>query len=313
MITKINVNSPTLLVITGGACLIGFGIFAHRAGRRVDDTLDMHRTQVDNLKDMRDAGEFVDKDEDGNETTIEFSENDYKKELTHTYVTTGLELVKLYGPVVVLGAGTFISFFSGNRILAKRLAGVTAAYGTLQEAYMTYRENVTKDLGEEADFKYLYGMDGTFKEKYYDTKIDEKTGEVVNVGKAKVREIDVVNDVKDWNKVKGFTHDYEYNKFWLERIESLANGKLETKGYLTLYDVYDALGIVYTLDAKHEMMSHEVGWVKGYGDDDVRFNLVMVPTVCGVKDGAVGNLSEVGLIDFNCVGTIWDKLVPNRD
>lgn len=312
--TKVKVNSPTVLLVCGGICLAGAVISAHRAGRRVDDVLDMTKTQIDNLKDMRDAGEF----EDEEAGTVEFTEDDYKKELTHTYISTSLEFVKLYGPVVIFTTGAIVCFVSGNRILAKRLAGMTAAYQIVQESYMKYRQNVTDDLGWEADAKYLKGKNGKFREKYYETKVDEKTGETVNVGKAKVREIDVVEDIKDWRQaspyavrldmVKGFTKDFQYNKMWLESIERIANGKLDYKGYLTLYEVYDALGVVPYLSPESTMMSHNVGWVKGYGDGDIRFGFVMVPTVCAVEDGEVGNLTEVGLIDFNCIGSIWDKL-----
>ena len=202
--------------------------------------------------------------------------------------------------------------------MAKRLAGMTAAYQIAQESYMRYRRNVVNDLVFEYDSKYLYGTNETIKEKYYETKVDEKTGEVKNVGKAKTRDIDVVSDVKNWDMASpyavrlsdcgGMTKDMQYNVMWLSNIEKQANDRLDWKGYLTLYEVYESLGCLNSLTTEAEKMAHQVGWVKGRGDGDIRFNLVMVPTVCGFKDGIAGNLSEVGLIDFNCIGTIWDKV-----
>lgn len=316
--TKIKVNSPTVLLVSGGVCVVGAIVAAHHAGRKIDEVLDVHKAQVDNLKEIKEAGEYRENDEEGNEIVTEFTPEDYKKELTHTYISTAWDLTKLYGPVVVGGAGAIVCFVSGNRILAKRLAGMTAAYQIVQEKFMTYRGNVVKDLGVDADRKYLLGLDDTVKEKYYETAIDEKTGDVKQVGKAKSRDIDVVSDVKNWDMASPYairltdcgdlTKDMQYNVMWLSNVEKMANDKFDWKGYLTLYEVYEALGCLNSLTTEAEKMSHQVGWVKGRGDGDIRFNLVMVPTVCGFKDGIAGNLSEVGLIDFNCIGTIWDKV-----
>lgn len=312
--TKVNVNSPTTLLVSGLVCM-GFAVVAaHHAGRKADEVLDVHKAQVDNLKEIKEAGSY--KDEDG--TDVEFTESDYKKELTHTYISTTWEMAKLYGPVTIGFVGAGVCFITGNRILAKRLAGMAAAYQIMQDSYIRYRRNVIEDLGDDADRKYLLGLNETIKEKYYDTAIDEKTGDVKQIGKAKTREIDVVNDVKNWDMASPyavrlddcskFTKDYQYNIMWLENVEKMANDKLDWKGYLTLYDVYETLGVLHSLTTEAEMMAHQVGWVKGCGDGDIRFNLVMVPTVCGIKDGIAGNISEVGLIDFNCIGSIWDKV-----
>lgn len=314
LMTKIKVNSPTVCLVGGGICLVGAVVASHYAGRKVDEVLDVHKTQVENLKDIKEAGEY----QDENGENVEFSSDDYKKELTHTYISTAWDMTKLYGPVVLLTAGAGVCFVTGNRILAKRLAGMTAAYELVQGSYMRYRQNVIDDLGVDGDKKYLLGLDGTHEEKYHDTKIDEKTGEVVNIGKAKTRKLDVVSDVKDWRQASPYavridfchdmTKDMNYNIIYLENLERNVNLKLDVQGYLTLYEVYDALGILKNLSPEVIGMSHNVGWIKGRGDGDVRFNLVLVPTVCGINDGVAGNLSEVGLIDFNCIGSIWDKL-----
>lgn len=314
LVTKVKVNSPTVLIVAGSVCLVGTVIFAHRAGRKVEETVDANKQAISNLKDILEAGSY--QNEDGEE--VEFTESDYRKELTHAYLGYVWDLTKLYGPVVLGTAATATCYISGHKILAGRLAGMTAAYTTVEAAYKRYRENVVKISGADADSKYLYGLNGTEKEKYYDTEIDEKTGEVKNVGKAKTRNIDVVEDVKLWNmaspyaveidKCDSLTKDANYNVIHLEGLEKIANGKFDLKGYLTLYEVYDALGVLNNISPEVAKMSHNVGWVKGYGDGDIRFNLVMVPISCYSKDGETKNLVEVGLIDFNCVGSIWDKL-----
>lgn len=315
LVSKAKVNSPTICLVGGLVCLGAGAYFWHQAGRHIDEKLDESKEQIDNLKAMKEAGEYEDV-ETGE--MVEFTVEEYKKELTHAYVVTSIETIKLYGPAVLCTVGAGVCFVTGNQILAKRLAGMTAAYSAAQKAYMRYRKNVVEDLGEDADRKYLLGLDAKHREKYYDTKIDEKTGEVVNIGKAKIREFDVVSDVKDWrqaspyavetSKCGGFTKDYQYNIMFLESLEKKVNATLDWKGYVSLYEVYEMLGCLNNITSEAEKMAHQVGWVKGYGDGDVRFNLVMVPTTCYIADGVAGNLSEVGLIDFNCIGSIWDKI-----
>lgn len=313
--TKVKANSPTILLITGGICLAGAVVSAHRAGRKVEETLDVNKEQIANLKQIKEAGEYVDE----NGETVEFSEQDYKKEITSAYLGAAWDLTKLYGPVVIFTGAAAASFIGGNRILAGRLAGMAAAYEAVNEAYGRYRQNVIDISGSDADQKYYLGLNDVGSVKYKDTVIDEKTGEVKEIGKAKTRTFDVVKDVKNWNQaspyairldyVRGYTSDPNYNVQWLEGVEQMANTKLSYKGYLTLYDVYDALGVVNMISPEIEKMSHEVGWVLGKGDGDVRFNLIMVPTACGFgEDGGIKNYNEVGLIDFNCIGYIWDQV-----
>ena len=94
----------------------------------------------------------------------------------------------------------------------------------------------------------------------------------------------------------------------LKGYENIANTKLSQYGYLFLYEVYDMLGVTNCLNTEAIKASHVVGWLKGEGDDTVRFNMVLVPTKSGIIDGKISNRKEVGLIDFNCCGTIIDKI-----
>jgi hypothetical protein len=314
VVTKVKVNSPTVLVVTGSVCLVGTVIFAHRAGRKVEETVDANRQAINNIKDIREAGSY--QNDDGEE--VEFTEADYRKELTHAYLGYAWDMTKLYGPVVLGTAATATSYICGHRVLAKRLAGMTAAYEVIDSAYKRYRENVVRMSGTDADKRYLYGLNGSEKEKYYDTEIDETTGEVKNVGKPKTRNIDVVEDVKLWNQASPYavekskchclSKDDNYNALHLGALESIANGKYDLKGRLTLYEVYDMLDVLNEISPEVEKMSHNVGWVKGYGDDYIKFDYVLVPVKCYEKDGETKNLVEVGLIDFNCIGSIWDKI-----
>ena len=100
----------------------------------------------------------------------------------------------------------------------------------------------------------------------------------------------------------------EQKDFVAENIQSLANAKLDSNGYLFLYDVYDALGVLNFINTDAVKASHVVGWIKGVGDDEVRFQLVPVPVKSMYSDGEVMNIAEKVLVDFNCCGTILDRI-----
>ena len=113
----------------------------------------------------------------------------------------------------------------------------------------------------------------------------------------------------DISLYKGFTSDPNYNVMWLSRVQDMCNAKLNQVGYLWLSDVYEALGCTNYISPEADKASHIVGWMKGVGDGEVKFNMVLVPKrVMKDADDNIHRLQEVGLIDFNVCGTIFDKI-----
>lgn len=305
---KIKSNSPVIFLVTGTICLGGAVVAAHHAGRKVDEVLDVNKEHIENIKSLKDADEI--ENEEGEK--VPYSKKQYNKDLTHAYAGALWDVSKLYLPVAGFTVASVVCYISGHKVLSERLAAMTAAYTGINEAFQKYRGNVIEMDGEEKDKKYLYGITEHVDNATV-AKIDPETGEIKT---EKVKNIDVVRDVKliaspyavDMEDCKGFTKDPEYNVRWLENIQSLANAKLDSNGYLFLYDVYDALGVLNFINTDAVKASHVVGWIKGVGDDEVRFQLVPVPVKSMYSDGEVMNIAEKVLVDFNCCGTILDRI-----
>lgn len=158
----------------------------------------------------------------------EFSEQNKKKALTAVYLRTGVKLIKLYAPSVVLGTFSLTSIVTSNRILRKRSAAIAAAYTAIDQGFKNYRANVVERFGEEVDKELKYGIK---TEKVTVKTTDPETGKETKVKK----EIKVANLGPDGyseyarlfdSTCKGWTKDSEYNRMFLNREQSYAKRSL---------------------------------------------------------------------------------------
>lgn len=319
VLSKVKVNSPTELLVAGTVLTVGTIIFAHRAGRKCEEVIEVNKEQIQNLKEIKEAGQYI--DEGGNK--VEFTEKDYRGELIKSYGSFALDLTKLYGPVVLCEGASIACFVTGHKVLAKRLAGATALYLATEDAFKKYRGNVVKVFDKETDEKLYYGLTDIAVEEYKETKIDEKTGEEVEFGKAKKREVAVLpcdgpvpgaSMYAVWaDECSAFdiSKNYHYAMTWLGNAEQLANGMLSTSnaGQVRMSDIYETLGCVHSLDENKMLMSHETGWVrdgKG-GDGYIKFIIKSIRTTMRNAIGEEVPCTRV-LIDFNCPGSIRSQM-----
>lgn len=236
----------------------------------------------------------------------EFSEQNKKKALTAVYLRTGVKLIKLYAPSVVLGTFSLTSIVTSNRILRKRSAAIAAAYTAIDQGFKNYRANVVERFGEEVDKELKYGIK---TEKVTVKTTDPETGKETKVKK----EIKVANLGPDGyseyarlfdSTCKGWTKESEYNHMFLNMEQSYANDLLVVNGYLFLNDVYDRLGI------PRSQAGQVVGWIydkdNPVGDNYVSF---------GITDSCIKNGDEYEdaiILDFNVDGVIMDRALLTK-
>lgn len=312
VMTKVKTNKPQVMFVCGTICLAGSVVMAFKAGKEIDSVVEANKGKIEMIKYDRDAGEH--EDEDGE--VFEYTENDYKRDLTRAYICFGIDIVKKVGPPIALGVGSVLLYKGGFKELGEKLATMTAAYTVLDESYNKLFNNAKTVYGEEAAEKLKYGMIEPL-EVDIPAEVDPDTGK--KVGKAHKEKFDVIRDVGLSDNAspyavrlqdcKGFTRDSNYNVIFLEHVQDLANAKLQTRGYLTLYEVYEALGLIGVVNTSVEKMSHQCGWVLGHGDDHISFKMLLAPVAAGIgSDGATKIYNEIALIDFNCIGNIWQYI-----
>ena len=196
-------HSPEILMVAGTVGVVTSAVMACKATLKVNDILDEAKSNIDKIHNVAEDKEFADR----------YSEEDSKKDLTIVYAQTGIKLIKLYGPSILLGALSIGAMISSNRILIKRNIALAAAYTAVDTGFKDYRKNVVERFGEKVDKELKHNI----KAKTFETvSVDENGKE-----KKTKEEVDVCNEISDFARFfdegsKYFTKDPEYNLMFLK-------------------------------------------------------------------------------------------------
>lgn len=272
--------SPEVLLVAGIAGMVGSTVLACRATLKMETVLDEAKDKLETAKTLEHA---------------EYSEKDRSRDISLIYFQSSVKVIRLYAPAIIVGGISIYALTSSNRILTKRNAALTAAYGALERGFSQYRARVVDKYGEEEDRNLRYGSEQV-------EIVDEETGKrktVTRVGPGDpsiyARFFDPVSS--SWSK------EPEYNMIFLKCQQNYANDLLRSRGHIFLNEVYDMLGL------ERSKAGAVVGWVlskNGETDNFVNF---------GVFDGReqvardfVNGREGAILLDFNVDGVIYDKL-----
>lgn len=288
--------SPEILIVTGVVGVVASAVMACKATTKVSEILDETKDNVNKIHDCAADQGLV---ESG-----QYTEEDAKKDLTIVYAQTGVKLVKLYGPSVLLGVLSITSILASNNILRKRNVALAAAYATIDKSFKEYRSRVIERFGEVVDRELKYNIKA---KKIEEVVKDEETGKEKKVKKT----IEVVdpNMYSEYARFfddgcKGWEKDSEYNLMFLRAQQQYANDLLRSRGHLFLNEVYDMLGIERT------KAGQVVGWIYDTkhpnGDNYVDFGMYDINKP-KARD-FVNGYERVILLDFNVDGNIWDLI-----
>lgn len=286
--------SPEILLGIGVIGVVTSTVLACRATLKVETVLDGHKETIEKIHK---AKETVDSDN--------YSETDYKKDLTITYVKTGANFVKLYGPSVSLGLLSLGCIIGGHGIIKQRNVALMAAYKAVEESFSAYRKRVTEEYGENADYMYKNGLK---QEVVSEIETDED-------GKSKkVKKNKLVTDPNGLSQYARFfdesssewTKNADYNMMFLQSQQNYWNNMLQARGHVFLNEIYDALGL------PRSQAGAVVGWVIGENRDNfIDFGLFDGDRA-KVRDFVNGYERSI-LLDFNVDGVIYDLFTKGKD
>ena len=291
---KFKKHSPEILVVAGVVGTVASAVMACKATLKVNDILEETKVEIEKVKTVV-ADESISEEK--------YSEQDAKKDLAIIYAHTGIKLVKLYGPSIILGTLSITGILASNNILRKRNIALAAAYKAIDTGFKEYRSRVVERFGEDLDKELRYNVKAKeIKEKVVDENGKEKTvKKTINVADP--------NFYSDYARCyddgcKGWVKDSEYNLMFLRNTQSFMNEKLRAQGYLFLNDVYDALGI------PRSKAGQVVGWIydekNPNGDNFVDFGIYDL-----YKEGSrdfVNGYERTIWLDFNVDGPILDLI-----
>lgn len=291
-------HSPEILIATGIVTGIGSTIMACRATMKVDEVLDKAKENIDKIKTVSESPEEYEE-----KTGIVYTEKDKSKDLCIVYGKTGVDLLKLYGPAILLGVVSITSVLSAHNILRKRNVALAAAYATVDKGFKEYRQRVVERFGDQMDKELKYNL----KAKEIEETITDEKGKEKKVKKAiEVCDPTLISPYSKFfdSSCAGWDDDPETNLFFLKSQETYANQKLKAQGYLFLNDIYDSLGIPRTKAGQC------VGWIYNLdnpsGDNYIDFGIYN--TNIEKNRDFVNGYEPVILLDFNVDGDILDLM-----
>lgn len=282
-------HSPEIFMVAGIAGTVASTVMACKATTKVSKIMEEKNKTVEAINTC-----LADEN-------IEYTNEDCKKDLTIVYAQTGVKLLKLYAPAIVVGTLSIASIVTGHRILRGRNLALAAAYTVVDKGFKDYRKNVVERFGSEIDKELRYNI----KAKEIEEEITDENGNTT-INKEIVSSVENPEEISEFARFfddgnTGWTKDPEYNLKFLRCQQNYANDLLRNKGYLFLNEVYNLLGIPET------RAGNVVGWIydekNPVGDNYVDF---------GIYKGREGNRLFVNgrersvLLDFNVDGPILD-------
>lgn len=292
---KLKKHSPELLVGLGLVGTVASTVMACKATLKVNEITEEAKETIEKIHVALEKGET----EAGQEYTVE----DSKKDLTLTYVQTGVKLAKNYAPAIVLGSLSVASILTGHNMLRKRYIATAAAYTLVDKSFKDYRGRVIERFGKELDEELRYNIKAKEVEEI---EVDEKGKE--KVVKKIVKEADP-NTISDYSfffceGCLGWSKDPEFNLMYLRRQQAWANDLLKSRGHLFLNEVLDELGMPRT------KAGNVVGWIydekNPNGDNFVDFGIYDMYDER--KRAFVNGWEKNILLDFNVDGNILELI-----
>lgn len=288
---KLRKHSPEILAVAGVVGVVTSAVMACRATTKVGTILDKAKEDITTIHDVAATHSDV------------YSKKDSQRDLIITYTNTGKELVKLYGPSVILGALSITSLLASNHILRKRNIALAAAYTAVDTGFKEYRSNVVERFGEDLDRELRYNI----KAKEVEEVVVDENGKEKTV----TRTVNVAdpNKYSEYARIfdcgcTAWEKDAEYNLLFLRTQQNYANDLLRTKGHLFLNEVYDMLGI------PRSKAGQIVGWVYDESNPDVdNFVDFGIYDPNNERASAFVNGYERSIVlDFNVDGNIWELM-----
>lgn len=283
-------SSPSVLVGVGIGLMVLGGAAACKATLEAVDILEAANGDLGKIDDASQKAPDV------------YTEDRQLKDKVTVFTKTVVGMARIYAPAGLLAAGGIGSILCGHNLINGRYFGMVAAYKTLDTGYKAYRGAVVKELGEDADRRFRYGIE---KKQLDIPKFDKEGNET---GKTVKKTVDVRPDPDRYSEYARYfdascsewTKNPEYNKLFLRSQEAAANDILQTRGHIFLNEVYDMLGFERT------EAGTAVGWKLGNGDDFVDFGMFDIYNEAGRN--FVNGIEPVILLDFNVDGPIYDKI-----
>ena len=154
---QIRKHSPEILlvtgIVTGGVALVA----ACKATTKLESVLNETKNNVEKVHECAAAGQI--RIAEGDEiSTVEYTEEDSKKDLTILYTKGCLNVAKLYAPAAALGAISLTCILASHGIIHKRNTALAATVTAIGNEFGEYRDRVVERFGPDMDRELKYNI-----------------------------------------------------------------------------------------------------------------------------------------------------------
>ena len=303
---KLKKASPTIMIVGAAVGGVTATVLACKATIKAQDILDEHNAAVESIHEAKakiDSGEIVLSE---GET---YTEEDLKKDITTTYVHTGVQLAKVYAPAVGLGVASLGCMFGSHHIMSKRNASLTAAYIALDKAFEEYKTRVTDRFGDRVQQELEHNIKAVEIEskKTDENGVEETIKEYKDVAMQHTSPYTCIFD----ETVDTWQPDNQLNRNYLYGLERSLNRRLQTQGHLFLNEVLTMIGTHGGVSMRTPA-GQIVGWIYDPNDitkqSHVDFGITNYVEGNDALNSFINGGERSVMLHFNCDGPIIDKI-----
>jgi hypothetical protein len=280
-------HSPEILMGLGIIGVVASTVMACKATLKVKEIIDEGDANLETMNEVL-------------ATHDNYSEEDYQKDKILVYSARVGNLIKLYGPSILVGTGAVVCLLGSHGIMTKRNLALVGAYNLIDKSFTSYRKRVADEFGEDKEKMLRFGLK---EEQVTEIAVDD------DGKKTKLKHSVIISDPNFNSDYARFFDEYSnqwskspnHNLYFLKCNQHYANDRLNSIGHIFLNEVYDMLGIPRSKEGAI------VGWVQNAeGTNFVDF---------GIFDGEnprarafVNGYEKSILLDFNITGIIYNLI-----
>lgn len=285
-------HAPEIMIIGGIVGGTTATVLACMATKKTIEIVDEAKKELEDIRNTKEISE-------------DYTEKDKQKDITRTYVYTGLKIAKNYAVPAAIGTASVASILGGTNILNKRNAGLAIALSSSALEAKKLRDGIVKELGEEKGKELCKKIIYDIEEEEVKEKITDESGKTKTVKKI-VKKIN--NDDNPISYVRVFDHhnpyysdDPAYNEFFLRAQQNYFNDKLRADGYLFMNEADKVLGF------NKSKAGQIVGWNYDPSNPNIDNFVDLNITECEKVD-EYGIKRTIFVLEYNVDGSILNRV-----
>jgi Family of unknown function (DUF6353) len=245
-------HGPEILV---GAGLAGFGVTAYLAGKaalKSQEPVKELKLKLEEVKTKPLAEGYTDRDR--------------TQEYGQVLILGSFKVAAVYGPAVIAGVASAACILTAHGMMRSRQASLVAAYTALDQGFRAYRRRVAEVIGDEKEQE-LYR-----RPIRKITVTDEETGLPCEIDDPDDR---MPSPYAQWFEPSNpnWRNRNDYNLTFLRSQQMYCDDRLNSRGFLFLNEVYEALGLEWTPAGQVVGWKLDGKWKRTNGDGFVDFGL----------------------------------------